>query len=58
MIYSLAAGGTVSIAALFVAGIGPGLLMSVTLATLCLWFAKKRNYPKGEVIPLRQALKI
>ncbi|MDH1682040.1 TRAP transporter large permease [Pseudomonas chengduensis] len=24
----------------------------------CLWFAKKRNYPKGEVIPLRQALKI
>ena len=25
---------------------------------LCLIFAKKRNYPKGEVIPLRQALKI
>lgn len=25
---------------------------------LCLIFAKKRNYPKGEVIPLREALKI
>ncbi|WP_070887590.1 TRAP transporter large permease [Pseudomonas argentinensis] len=58
VIYSLAAGGTVSIAALFMAGIGPGLLMSATMAALCLWFAKKRNYPKGEVIPLRQAIKI
>lgn len=58
VIYSLAAGGTVSIAALFVAGIGPGLLLSATMATLCLLFARKRNYPKGEVIPLRQALKI
>ena len=47
-----------SIAALFVAGIGPGLLLSFTMAALCLLFARKRNYPKGEVIPLRQALKI
>ncbi|MGY4827662.1 TRAP transporter large permease [Sphaerotilaceae bacterium SBD11-9] len=58
VLYSLAAGGTVSIAALFVAGVLPGLLMGITLATLCLFIAKKKNYPKGEVIPLRQALKI
>ena len=58
VIYSLAAGGTVSIAALFMAGIGPGLLMSAVLMTMCLIFAKRRNYPKGEVIPLKQALKI
>jgi len=58
VIYSLAAGGTVSISALFVAGIGPGLLLSTAMATLCLLFARKRNYPKGEVVPLRQALKI
>ncbi len=58
VIYSLAAGGSVSIAALFVAGILPGLLMGLTLAALCLIIAKKENYPKGEVIPLRQALKI
>ena len=47
-----------NIAQLFVAGIGPGLLLSFTMAALCLLFARKRNYPKGEVIPLRQALKI
>lgn len=58
VIYSLAAGGTVSIAALFMAGVLPGLLMGVTLAALCLVIARKENYPKGEVIPLRQALKI
>ena len=58
VIYSLAAGGSVSVAALFVAGILPGLLMGLTLAVLCLIIAKRKNYPKGEVIPLRQALKI
>lgn len=58
VIYSLAAGGTVSIGALFMAGVLPGLLLGLTLATLCLVIAKKRNFPKGEVIPLRQALRI
>ena len=58
VLYSLAAGGTVSIAALFMAGVLPGLLMGLTLAVLCLIVAKKNNYPKGEVVPLRQALKI
>ena len=58
VLYSLAAGGTVSIAALFMAGVLPGLLMGLTLAVLCLIVAKKKNYPKGEVVPLRQALKI
>ena len=58
VIYSLAAGGTVSIAALFIAGVLPGLLLGATLAVLCLWTAKKKNYPKGEVIPMKQALKI
>src|ERR671912_2071587 len=36
VLYSLAAGGTVSIAALFIAGVLPGLLMGLTLAVLCL----------------------
>jgi len=58
VIYSLAAGGTVSIAALFMAGVLPGLLLGLTLAALCLTIARRENYPKGEVIPLRQALKI
>lgn len=58
VIYSLAAGGSVSIAALFMAGVLPGLLMGLTLAILCLIISHRRGYPKGEVIPLRQALKI
>ena len=58
VIYSLAAGGTVSIAALFIAGVLPGLLLGLTLSVMCLYMARKRNYPKGEVIPMKQALKI
>lgn len=58
VIYSLAAGGTVSIATLFIAGILPGLLLGVSLMLLCLGFAHKRGYPKGERIPFKQALKI
>lgn len=58
VIYSLATGGTVSIAALFIAGILPGLLLSLTLMVMCVMFAHKRGYPKGERVPFRQALKI
>ena len=58
VIYSLAAGGSVSIAALFVAGVLPGLLMGLSLAAICLWIARKKDYPRGERVPLRQALKI
>lgn len=58
VIYSLAAGGGVSIAALFLAGVLPGLLLGLTLAIMCLFIARKRNFPRGRVIPLREALKI
>lgn len=56
VIYSLAAGGTVSIATLFIAGIVPGLLLGLALMGMCLFFAHRRNYPKGERIPFKQAL--
>ena len=58
VIYSLAAGGTVSIGALFLAGILPGLLLGGTLAVMCVYFAHKRGYPKGDAIPFKQAVKI
>jgi len=58
VIYSLAAGGTVSIAHLFLAGVLPGLLLGLTLMTMCLFVARKQNFPTGEPIPFRQALKI
>ncbi|AUY39670.1 MULTISPECIES: TRAP transporter large permease [Leclercia] len=58
VIYSLAAGGTVSIATLFIAGVLPGLILGLSLMVLCLCFARKRGYPKGERVPFKQALKI
>jgi tripartite ATP-independent transporter DctM subunit len=58
VIYSLAAGGSVSIAALFLAGVLPGLLLGLTLAIMCLVIARKRNFPAGRRIPMREALKI
>jgi len=58
VIYSMAAGGTVSVAALFMAGVFPGLLLGLSLALYCLYVARRENYPKGRVIPLKEALKI
>jgi len=58
IIYSIAAGGTISVAHLFMAGIIPALLLGLSLIILVLIIAYRKNYPKGEVIPLRQAFKI
>ena len=58
VIYSLAAGGTVSVASLFMAGVLPGLLTGLMLAALCLYVARRENYPKGDKIPMKAALKI
>jgi len=58
VIYSYATGGTVSIAALFLGGVGPGLTLGLTLMALCLFFAHRRGYPKGKLVPIREALRI
>jgi tripartite ATP-independent transporter DctM subunit len=58
VIYSLAAGGTVSIAHLFLAGIVPGLLLGLTLMIMCLVIAQRNGFPKGEAIALREAPRI
>ena len=58
VIYSLAAGGTISVAHLFLAGIFPGLLFGLCLIGLVLWTAHKRGMPKGEPVPLREVPKI
>lgn len=58
VIYSLAAGGTVSVAHLFMAGIIPGLMLAFGLMALCLIIAHRNNFPKGEVITLRDSLRI
>lgn len=45
IIYSIAAGGRLSIADLFTAGIIPGLLLALLLMVAAWWVAKKKNYP-------------
>ena len=57
IIYALAAGGTVSIAQLFLAGIIPGIMIGLALMILSYIISVRRGYPKGELVPLRQALR-
>jgi tripartite ATP-independent transporter DctM subunit len=58
VIYSLAAGGTVSIAHLFLAGVLPGLLLGLTLMAMCLAIARRQGFPRGEPVAPREALRI
>jgi tripartite ATP-independent transporter DctM subunit len=58
VIYSLAAGGTVSVAHLFLAGIFPGILFAACLIGLVLWKAHKLDLPKGEPIPWSEVPRI
>ena len=57
IIYAYAAGGTVSIAQLFLAGIVPGIMVGIALMILTFVLATRRGYPKGEMVPLREAVK-
>ncbi|MFG1215218.1 TRAP transporter large permease [Xanthobacter flavus] len=47
IIYSLSAGGTISIADLFTAGIMPGLLLAAALMITAYLVARNRGYPAG-----------
>jgi tripartite ATP-independent transporter DctM subunit len=53
VIYSVAAGGTISVAHLFLAGIFPGLLFGLSLVGLILWTAHRRQLPKSDPLPLK-----
>src|SRR5664279_4223242 len=58
VLYSLATGGTISISALFMAGVFPGLLLGFSLIVLCLVFAYREGHPRGQTVPARAAIKI
>jgi tripartite ATP-independent transporter DctM subunit len=47
IIYSLSAGGTISIADLFTAGIVPGILLAAALMVTAYVVARRRGYPAG-----------
>src|SRR5271157_2621419 len=58
VIYSLATGGTISIISLFMAGVVPGLLLGLALILLCIVIAYRNGHPRGERVPVREAVKI
>ncbi len=58
VIYSIAAGGTVSVAHLFLAGVFPGLLFGMCLIGLVLWTSHKRQFPVSQPVALKQVPKI
>ena len=58
VIYSLATGGTISIISLFMAGVVPGLLLGFSIMVLCLVIAYRDGHPRGQTVPLRDAIKI
>src|SRR5437899_6827155 len=58
VIYSLATGGSISIISLFMAGVVPGLLLGFWIMILCLVIAYRDGHPRGQTVPLRDAIKI
>ncbi|MCR8633824.1 TRAP transporter large permease [Paenibacillus radicis (ex Xue et al. 2023)] len=58
VLYSLAAGGGVSIASLFLAGIVPGIILCISLMATSYVYAIKRGYAKGDPIQRKDVPKI
>lgn len=57
IVYALVSGGT-SIAALFVGGVLPGILMGLTVMAVAYFMFRRQNLPVDDRVSLRQAAKI
>ena len=57
IVYSLATGGVVSIAAIFLAGFLPGFLVGVSLMIVSGYLSIKRNYGHGEKVGLGEGVR-
>lgn len=55
VIYAMVAG-SVSVGALFLAGLVPGILLGVFLLIYSLYMSKKKNYPKGDPFNFKNVL--
>ena len=58
IIFAMAAGGGVSIAALFLAGIMPAMVLGIGLMLVSYIVSVKKNYPRGKKYTLKQGLKL
>ena len=58
ILYSLAAGGGISVAKLFLGGIVPGVLLGIALMFLSYFIAVRRGYPREETVSFKEALRI
>ncbi|NVK40923.1 MAG: TRAP transporter large permease [Oceanospirillaceae bacterium] len=57
IVYALMAGSSVSVGGLFMAGVVPGILLTVGMMALCTWISYKRGYePTGEPFCWRNVL--
>lgn len=56
IVYSLATGGMVSIAAIFIAGYLPGILVGLGLMLVCGIISVKNNYGKGETFNFKEGI--
>ena len=57
IVYALASGGAASVAALFVAGYVPGVLVGLALIGVAAFTAKRRGFPPGERVPLARVVR-
>ncbi len=56
IVYSLATGGFVSIAAIFMAGYLPGIMVGLGLMIVSRWISIKHNYGKGQAFTFNEGL--
>ena len=56
ILFAMAAGGGVSIGQLFMGGLIPGIILGIALMIMTI--ARKRNYPKGRVLSVKEIWKV
>lgn len=56
IVYAFMAGGSVSVAGLFLAGVVPGIMIGVGMMMLSYIIARRRNYPKADRLSVRQIM--
>ncbi len=54
IVYALASGGTASVAALFIAGYAPGILVGLALMFMVFLYAKRKNLPRAPRVGFKQ----